>query len=71
MRVLPEKDEDISPNDIKQGLLGDCYLLSALSALAEWPQRIRSLFVTQEPNEAGVYIVRIYLNGSLVEIAVD
>lgn len=70
-KILPEKDEDINPTNIKQGCLGDCYLLSALSALAEWPQRIRSLFVSKEPNEAGVYIVRLYLNGALTEIAVD
>ena len=35
---------DPSPTDIKQGQLGDCYLLSALSALAEDPERIRKLF---------------------------
>lgn len=34
----------IQPNDIKQGLLGDCYYLSVLAALAETPDRITNLF---------------------------
>ena len=41
----------IEPADIKQGALGNCYFLSALSALAEWPDRIRKLFVQHERNE--------------------
>jgi calpain-15 len=35
----------IEPNDIKQGQLGDCYLLTALACLAEYPERIKKLFV--------------------------
>ena len=69
--ILPEKDEDFSPNAIKQGVLGDCYFLSGLAALAEWPQRVRSLFVTDKPNKQGRYIVRLFLNGEKFEIEVD
>ena len=34
----------ISVEDIIQGDLGDCYFLSALNALAEFPDRIKKLF---------------------------
>jgi len=38
--------DDIQPDDIMQGALGDCYFLSALSAIAEVPERIKRLFIT-------------------------
>jgi len=41
-------DDKIVPDDIKQGYLGDCYLLAALAALAEVPQRILNLFLTHD-----------------------
>lgn len=37
--------DKIDPNDIKQGLCGDCYYLSCLSSLAENPQRIKDIFL--------------------------
>ncbi len=69
--VLPENDDEITPDAIKQGLLGDCYYLSGLAALAEWPQRVRDLFVTDKPTPSGAYIVRLYLNGEFKEITLD
>jgi len=38
------------PNDIKQGKCGDCYYLSTLSSLAEYPGRIKKIFLTHEVN---------------------
>ena len=32
---------DVTPSDIKQGELGDCYFLSSLSVIAEKPDRIK------------------------------
>ena len=61
----------IEPSDIKQGLLGDCYFLSCLAALAENPKRIMRLFVTDKVNEFGIYAVRVCKNGEWKEIVVD
>jgi calpain-15 len=36
--------DEIDPNDIKQGNCGDCYFLSSLASLAEEPKRIAKIF---------------------------
>jgi calpain-15 len=40
----------IDPNDIKQGMLGDCYFVAALATLAEWPDRVKKIFVSEQAN---------------------
>ena len=37
---------EITPTDIKQGDCGDCYYLSSISSLAEFPQRVKDIFLT-------------------------
>ena len=54
---------DIKPDDIKQGSCGDCYFLSCLSSLAENPERVKRIFVTQEPNQSGCYCVKVWVDG--------
>jgi hypothetical protein len=41
----------ISPDDVVQGLLGDCWLLSAASAVAAVPARIWNMFDTKRYNK--------------------
>ena len=49
--------ENVDPNDIFQGYCGDCYYLSSLSSLSEFPERMKAIFLTKEINEAGCYAV--------------
>lgn len=63
--------QDINPDDIKQGCLGNWYFLSALSALAEFPEYIKRIFVNEEVNESGLYLVNFTLGGSNYKVAVD
>ncbi|GBG24151.1 Calpain-like protein [Hondaea fermentalgiana] len=63
-------NNEIRPTDVQQGSLGDCYLLSSLSCLAEHPDRIRSLFVLDEV-PSGCIGVRLCLHGSWQTILVD
>lgn len=62
---------EVSPSDIKQGLLGDCYFLSVLSVISEVPKRITDLFLTNKQNNLGVYGVKICKNGEWKEVVVD
>lgn len=43
--------DDVTPSDIKQGALGDCYFLSSLSVIAEKSDRIKRMFLVSEANE--------------------
>ena len=63
--------EEPGPNDIKQGKCGDCYFLSTLSSLAEYPDRIKKIFLTDETNAAGCYAVQVYINGEKQTVVVD
>jgi calpain-15 len=54
-----------------QGSLGDCYFLSAVSALAEKEERIRAIFGEQGFNRNGIYKVTLRIGGIIQEIVVD
>jgi calpain-15 len=62
---------DIEPNDIRQGKLGDCWFMCALSALAERPDLVRRLFLIEEINEEGIYRVRFCKDGEWIKVTVD
>jgi hypothetical protein len=64
----------IEPADIIQGCLGDCWFLSALGAIAEYPVLVESLFPSNSSHSyqsAGVYTVRLCKNGIWQTIRVD
>jgi calpain-15 len=50
----------VDPNDICQGALGNCWLLSALACLAVSPGSIEGAFSSREYNPRGKYTLRLY-----------
>ena len=63
--------DSINPNDISQGLLGVCYLLSSLSAMAEYPSRLGDIYLNDNSNKYGAYAMKIYVAGVPQEVIVD
>lgn len=64
-------NDDIDPDDVNQGNLGNCYFLATLSAIAEREKRIIERFLTYKVNSAGIYLVTIFVNGTLTPIIID
>lgn len=64
-------DRKIEPSDVISGHSGDCYLLSALAALAEFPDIIRKIFRGQKENPEGIYKVNLRVDGVVEEIIID
>uniref|UniRef100_A0A7S0ZYF5 Calpain catalytic domain-containing protein n=1 Tax=Noctiluca scintillans TaxID=2966 RepID=A0A7S0ZYF5_NOCSC len=51
--------EQISPEGITQGQVGDCWLIAAIAALAEFPSIIKKCF-KEVDQERGRYVIRIF-----------
>ena len=62
---------DISPRDVRQGRLGNCYWLSALCVLAERPALLSQLLLTPELNSTGAYQFRFCKSGLWRTVTVD
>jgi hypothetical protein len=64
---------EIDADDIAQGGLGDCWLLSGIACLAEFPGAVQSVFSTRECSYRGKYTVRLWSNfdEKFVNVTVD
>ena len=64
-------EEGITPDDIIQGSIGDCYFLSAIGSLCKFSHYIDKLFFTKEKTKEHLYGVFIYLNGTWKLVLID
>ena len=73
LRDAPQLFKDsIDPRDIKQGVLGDCWFLGAVSALAESPAFIQRLFPDGNALQSvGMFRVHIFKDGEEHIVVVD
>ena len=74
--TFPEKTlfgDGISYDDINQGGLGNCWALSAASAVAEKPERLIAQFINTEnvQNKAGIYGMNMYALGVPTSVVID
>ena len=53
----------IEMDDIIQGNIGDCYFLTAISALSNYPYLINEKFRTIEYSELGYYEIILFIDG--------
>jgi Calpain family cysteine protease. len=63
---------DKEPNavNVKQGAIGDCYYLSAISVLG--PSRVKKIFVNSDPDPlCGAYLMQFYRYGDPIFVIVD
>ena len=63
--------DKIEMNDISQGGLGDCYFLSAISALSNYPYLIKEKFRTIKYNNIGYYEVILFIDGEWQIVFLD
>lgn len=62
---------EISPAEVSQGNLPNCYLISSISAIAEFPETVIRLFNTKKGNSQGLFSVNLCINGKFKEVIVD
>eukprot|EP01137_Pigoraptor_chileana_P012762 Opistho-2@4440 len=62
--------EGIDPDDIHQGILGDCYFLAAIAACAKRNMLVEDL-VVEDHDDVGIYAVKFFREGAWVTVFID
>jgi len=57
--------------DVRQGGAGTCYIMSAISTVAEYPSILQETMLTEEKNAAGVYGFQFYIRGKPWVLTID
>eukprot|EP00931_Biecheleriopsis_adriatica_P070206 TRINITY_DN43995_c0_g1_i1.p1 TRINITY_DN43995_c0_g1~~TRINITY_DN43995_c0_g1_i1.p1 ORF type:complete len:477 (-),score=73.51 TRINITY_DN43995_c0_g1_i1:116-1450(-) len=52
--------DNVEPDDIIQGSIGDCWLMASMSCFASYPDKIKSLFSENEVSAQGKYNISLY-----------
>ena len=61
----------ISVDDVKQGKIGNCYFLSAIAAMCEFPNLITQIFISKEISKDGFYKVILFIDGEYQIVFLD
>jgi len=64
-------NKTIHYSQINQGGLGSCYWMAAAAAVAEWPDIVKNIFLTQNKNAAGIFGLSLFLRGKPHHLAID
>lgn len=65
-------EQGVRPAAVRQGILGDCWFLASVAALAEWPDRVKALFTNEKYSNEGVFEVKLFARSDKqVKITVD
>ena len=65
-----EKD-GFQASDLRQGLIGDCWLLAAISVAASTPGTLQQVFLTHTLNAAGIVAARFWMFGGWTTVVTD
>ena len=66
--IFPSK---FAPAEIIQGVLNNNFFLSVMTALIEYPSFLKSIFITQEINNYGIYGANICKDGKYLPYIID
>jgi len=61
----------INPSHIIQGSIGDCYMISVLASISEYPDRIKKIFRISELNKEGIVAMNVYIKGRPEVMTID
>ena len=56
---------------VNQGSLGDCWFLASAAAIAEHPDRIKKIFVNTEYPAEGIFELKFFVKGKIVNEVLD
>jgi len=60
----------ITPSDVQQGNIGNCWLMQCIASVAQFPDKIEKIFYKYNV-QAGIYMLSLFYNGTRVLMLLD